>query len=46
MPCRTGPPAGPAAAAALAEQKVIYEEIARADAPRLMLYFVSTYHAA
>lgn len=30
----------------LAEQKVIFEEIARADAPRLIMYFVSLYHAA
>lgn len=30
----------------LAEQRVIYEEIARIDAPRLILYFVSLYHAA
>ncbi|MGL4566462.1 MAG: acyl-CoA dehydrogenase family protein [Halioglobus sp.] len=30
----------------LAEQKIIYEEIARADAPRLILYFVALYHAA
>ncbi|MCB2072102.1 MAG: acyl-CoA dehydrogenase family protein [Novosphingobium sp.] len=30
----------------LAEQKVIYEELARADTPRLLLSFVSTYHAA
>jgi len=30
----------------LAEQKIIYEEIARADAPRLILFFVSLYHAA
>jgi alkylation response protein AidB-like acyl-CoA dehydrogenase len=29
----------------LAEQKVIYEEIAKADCPRLLLSFVSTYHA-
>ncbi|WP_159866835.1 acyl-CoA dehydrogenase family protein [Novosphingobium sp. 9U] len=29
----------------LAEQKVIYEELARVDAPRLLLSFVSTYHA-
>ncbi len=29
----------------LAEQKVIYEELARADTPRLLLTFVSTYHA-
>jgi alkylation response protein AidB-like acyl-CoA dehydrogenase len=30
----------------LAEQKVIYEELAQADCPRLLLSFVSTYHAA
>jgi alkylation response protein AidB-like acyl-CoA dehydrogenase len=30
----------------LAEQKVIYEELARADSPRLLLSFMSTYHAA
>ncbi|MDE2301036.1 MAG: acyl-CoA dehydrogenase family protein [Sphingomonadales bacterium] len=30
----------------LAEQRVIYEELARADTPRLLLSFVSTYHAA
>jgi alkylation response protein AidB-like acyl-CoA dehydrogenase len=30
----------------LAEQKVIYEELAKADTPRLLLSFVSTYHAA
>jgi alkylation response protein AidB-like acyl-CoA dehydrogenase len=36
----------PGGGRSLAEQKVIYEEIARADAPRLILYFVSTYHAA
>jgi alkylation response protein AidB-like acyl-CoA dehydrogenase len=29
----------------LAEQKVIYEELAKADVPRLLLSFVSTYHA-
>lgn len=29
----------------LAEQKVIYEELARADTPRLLLSFLSTYHA-
>ncbi|MDB5724093.1 MAG: acyl-CoA dehydrogenase [Novosphingobium sp.] len=29
----------------LAEQKVIYEELAIADCPRLLLSFVSTYHA-
>jgi alkylation response protein AidB-like acyl-CoA dehydrogenase len=30
----------------LAEQKVIYEELAQADAPRLLLSFISTFHAA
>lgn len=30
----------------LAEQKIIFEEVARADAPRLILYFVALYHAA
>ncbi|TGD71330.1 acyl-CoA dehydrogenase [Mangrovimicrobium sediminis] len=30
----------------LAEQKVIFEEVARADAPRLIMFFVSLYHAA
>lgn len=30
----------------LAEQAVIYEELARADAPRLSLHFVSLHHAA
>jgi alkylation response protein AidB-like acyl-CoA dehydrogenase len=41
-------PAGlaPGAGRSLAEQKVIYEEMARADTPRLLLSFVSTYHAA
>ncbi|WP_022673803.1 acyl-CoA dehydrogenase family protein [Novosphingopyxis baekryungensis] len=29
----------------LLEQKIIYEELSRADAPRLLLPFVSTYHA-
>ncbi|MDG2003562.1 MAG: acyl-CoA dehydrogenase family protein [Novosphingobium sp.] len=29
----------------LAEQKVIYEELAEADCPRLLLSFASTYHA-
>ncbi|MXO89998.1 acyl-CoA dehydrogenase family protein [Pontixanthobacter aquaemixtae] len=39
-------PAGwPGGGRSLAEQKVIYEELARADAPRLLLTFVSTYHA-
>ena len=36
----------PGGGRSLAEQKIIYEEIARADAPRLILYFVSLYHAA
>ena len=35
----------PGGGRSLAEQKVIYEELARADAPRLLLTFVSTYHA-
>ncbi len=40
-------PAGwPGGGKGLAEQSVIYEEIARADAPRLILFFVSLYHAA
>lgn len=30
----------------LSDQKVIFEELARADAPRLILYFVALYHAA
>jgi alkylation response protein AidB-like acyl-CoA dehydrogenase len=40
-------PAGwPGGGRSLADQKVIYEEVARADAPRLILYFVTLYHAA
>jgi alkylation response protein AidB-like acyl-CoA dehydrogenase len=35
----------PGGGRSLAEQKVIYEELARADSPRLLLSFVSTYHA-
>ncbi|MEO5586667.1 MAG: acyl-CoA dehydrogenase family protein, partial [Novosphingobium sp.] len=35
----------PGGGRSLAEQKVIYEEIAQADCPRLLLSFVSTYHA-
>ena len=35
----------PGGGRSLAEQKVIYQELARADAPRLLLSFVSTYHA-
>ncbi len=36
----------PGGGRSLAEQKVIYEEVARADAPRLILFFVALYHAA
>ncbi|MBH0114450.1 acyl-CoA dehydrogenase family protein [Novosphingobium sp. YJ-S2-02] len=36
----------PGGGRSLAEQKIIYEELARADTPRLLLSFVSTYHAA
>ena len=36
----------PGGGRSLAEQKVLYEEIASADCPRLLLSFVSTYHAA
>ena len=36
----------PGGGRSLAEQKVIYEEFARADTPRLLLTFMSTYHAA
>jgi alkylation response protein AidB-like acyl-CoA dehydrogenase len=36
----------PGGGRSLAAQKVIYEELARADTPRLLLSFVSTYHAA
>ncbi len=35
----------PGGGRSLAEQKVIYEELAEADCPRLLLSFVSTYHA-
>ncbi len=35
----------PGGGRSLAEQKVIYEELAAADCPRLLLSFVSTYHA-
>lgn len=40
------PEGWPGGGRSLAEQKVIYEEVARADAPRLILYFVALYHAA
>lgn len=36
----------PGGGRSLAEQKVIYEELARADTPRLLLSFVTTYHSA
>ncbi len=36
----------PGGGRSLAEQKVIYEELARADTPRMLLSFMSTYHAA
>jgi alkylation response protein AidB-like acyl-CoA dehydrogenase len=36
----------PGGGRSLAEQKVIYEELAQVDAPRLLLSFASTYHAA
>ena len=36
----------PGGGRSLAEQKVFYEELASADCPRLLLSFVSTYHAA
>lgn len=35
----------PGGGRSLAEQKVIYEELAAADTPRLLMSFVSTYHA-
>lgn len=35
----------PGGGRSLAEQKVIYEEIAQADCPRLLMSFASTYHA-
>lgn len=36
----------PGGGRSLAEQKVLYEELARADCPRLLLSFATTYHAA
>jgi len=36
----------PGGGRSLAEQKVFYEELARADCPRLLLTFVTTYHSA
>lgn len=40
------PEGWPGGGRSLAEQKVIFEEVAAADAPRLILYFVALYHAA
>ena len=40
------PKGWPGGGRGLVEQKIIYEELARADAPRLILFFVSLYHAA
>src|SRR6478672_2501987 len=40
------PEGWPGGGRSLGEQKVIYEELARADAPRLILYFVALYHTA
>lgn len=40
------PQGWPGGGRSLAEQKVIYEEVAAADAPRLILFFVALYHAA
>ncbi len=39
------PKTWPGGGRSLAEQKIIYEELALIDAPRLLLSFVSTYHA-
>lgn len=36
----------PGGGRSLADQKIIYEELARADTPRLLLSFLTTYHAA
>lgn len=40
------PEGWPGSGRPLAEQIAIFEELARADAPRLILYFVSLYHTA
>src|SRR5262249_11180880 len=40
------PKGWPGGGRSLAEQKIIFEEIARADAPRLIMFFVALYHAA
>jgi alkylation response protein AidB-like acyl-CoA dehydrogenase len=40
------PQGWPGGGRTLAEQVAIFEEIARADAPRMSLFFVSLYHAA
>ena len=39
-------PEWPGGGRPLAEQIILAEEMARADAPRLLLYFISLYHAA
>jgi len=40
------PDGWPGGGRSLADQKIIYEETARADAPRLILFFVALYHSA
>ena len=40
------PEGWPGGGRSLAQQKIIFDEVARADAPRLILYFVALYHAA
>lgn len=40
------PETWPGGGRTLAEQRVIFEEVAHADAPRLILYFIALYHAA
>ena len=40
------PEGWPGGGRSLAEQQVIFEEVARLDAPRLILFFVALYHAA
>ena len=40
------PEGWPGGGRSLADQKIIYEETARADAPRLILFFVALYHSA
>lgn len=40
------PEGWPGGGRSLTEQKIIFEEVARADAPRLILFFAALYHAA